>query len=177
MGDVTRGQRLSIGATSKSWTIFWTLLAPLALVPPVISLVLVLIGQGTAAFVLLAFPAVVGPAVLVRGLQERRKAFWLDGPVLIQRRVRGYAECDLRTARFALHRSAITMSGRPEPRLLIVRPPGQAAIRLPLGTSDDPLRPPPPHELEALIRAVSANRTDPNAPGIARHLGQLTETW
>lgn len=172
-----RGQRLSVGATSKSWTIFWSLLAPVPLVPPVVSIVLALIGQGATAVVLLMIPVVVGPAVLWRGLQEYRKAFWLDGTVLVQRQVRGYRKYDLRTVRFALHRSAITMSGRPEPRMLIVFPPGKAAVHLPLGTSDDPLRPPPQHELDALIRAIAENRTDPNAPGIAHHLRQLSGTW
>jgi hypothetical protein len=69
------------------------------------------------------------------------------------------------------------MSGRPETRMLIVRSPGQAAIRLPLGTSDDPLRPPPPDDLDALIRAIAENRTDPNAQGVAHQLGQLAGTW
>lgn len=175
---MTRGQRLSIGATSKSWTILWVLLALFVLVPPIVFILLVLLVPAGPVFLVLVLAVAVGPVVLYRGLQDYRKAFWLDGPVLIQRRVRGYAECDLRTAQFALYRSALTKShGQPEPRLLVVHPPGQAAIRVPLGTVDDPLRPPPPHELEALIRAIAANHTDPNAPGIAHQLGQLSGAW
>lgn len=175
---MTRGQRLSVGATSKSWTILLVLLTLFVLAPLIIFVVLVLLVPAGSVFLVLILPVTMGPVVLYRGLQDYRKAFWLDGPKLIQRRVRGYTEHDLRTARFGLYRSALTKGhGRPEPRLLVVHPPGRAAIRVPLGTVDDPLRPPPPHELEALIRAIAANHTDPNAPGIAHQLGQLSGTW
>jgi len=112
-----------------------------------------------AFFALLAFVACA--FIVVTGLKIFRMAFWLEGTVLMQRRVRRMRRCDLSTVPVTGETVAASVGGTttPLPRIVIAAPDGEP-IKLWLRNPGQRLAPLPPDQLTALAAAIEHGRAD-----------------
>ncbi|TNY35095.1 hypothetical protein [Thermomonospora catenispora] len=91
------------------------------------------------------------------GSRAYRKRYWLEGTVLIQRRLHGSRRCDLSKARVTIESLSPSGIPVPLPRLTAVEPGGRP-IRLWLRDPDRRQILLPPDELRALAAAISHER-------------------
>jgi hypothetical protein len=163
--------RLAVGPSAMAWLAYAILVAltlPFWIVP-----LSAISGLGPQArpFVWLVLVAslVLCGAIAWLGVKLYRSAYWLDGTVLVQRRVRGWRRVDLSTAKVDAEAVAPSPAGvgQPLPQL-VAQQPGHEPIRLWLRDPDRRSAPLPPGQLLALAAAITHGRgDDPQARRIA----------
>ncbi|MFB4297870.1 hypothetical protein [Actinomadura sp. NTSP31] len=169
--------RLTLGPGPLTWAAFTVMLVLLVPVWGVGLVVLTIAfgGWGTGFFVALPLSLVVLAPAVVLSARIYRRAWWLDGTVLVQRKVRGELRCDLSTAQVAAEAAPAILLRGPEllPRLVAGQR-GRQPLRLWLRDPDRRRALLPAAELLALAQAVSHGREDdPRIAPIAEGLRAL----
>jgi|GEM_PF-1893801 len=151
--------RLSVGPKGWAWAAFWALCSvtlPLWIMLP-LAVANIVQDFSLPSLVLLLFPLGICAFVVVFGITIYNRAFWLDGSVLVQRRVGRKRKCDLSGAEVWIEKISPNPAGTTAelPRL-VARTPGGPTLRLWLRDPDRRRAMLPPRELLALADAISA---------------------